>query len=108
MLWKKEWGKWFSYNAIINDSKASYLKSYYLAIFPLKIFFFVVFYELDFTLAVCNCCRNGLNTDGKYSFAEMMTEDVQTCRDERCYRLWINSLGIDSYVNNVFEDVRNG
>uniref|UniRef100_A0A1J3IPI9 Fimbrin-1 n=1 Tax=Noccaea caerulescens TaxID=107243 RepID=A0A1J3IPI9_NOCCA len=52
--------------------------------------------------------RNGLSTDGKYSFAEMMTEDVETCRDERCYRLWINSLGIDSYVNNVFEDVRNG
>ncbi|KAL1202990.1 Fimbrin-1 [Cardamine amara subsp. amara] len=52
--------------------------------------------------------RNGLSMDGKYSFAEMMTEDVQTCRDERCYRLWINSLGVDSYVNNVFEDVRNG
>ncbi|CAA7025342.1 unnamed protein product [Microthlaspi erraticum] len=52
--------------------------------------------------------RNGLSTDGKYSFAEMMTEDVETCRDERCYRLWINSLGISSYVNNVFEDVRNG
>ncbi|ESQ54603.1 hypothetical protein EUTSA_v10024581mg [Eutrema salsugineum] len=52
--------------------------------------------------------RNGLSTNGKYSFAEMMTEDVQTCRDERCYRLWINSLGIESYVNNVFEDVRNG
>ncbi|XP_010545257.1 PREDICTED: fimbrin-1 isoform X2 [Tarenaya hassleriana] len=52
--------------------------------------------------------RNGLSTDSKFSFAEMMTEDVQTCRDERCYRLWINSLGIDSYVNNVFEDIRNG
>ncbi|CAN6922708.1 unnamed protein product, partial [Brassica oleracea] len=52
--------------------------------------------------------RNGLSTDGKYSSAEMMTEDVQTCRDERCYRPWINSLGINSYVNNVFEDVRNG
>ncbi|WZZ39190.1 hypothetical protein YC2023_035449 [Brassica napus] len=52
--------------------------------------------------------RNGLSTDGRFSFAEMMTEDIQSCRDERCYRLWINSLGIDSYVNNVFEDVRNG
>jgi hypothetical protein len=52
--------------------------------------------------------RNGLSTDGRFSFAEMMTEDLQTCRDERCYRLWINSLGIESYVNNVFEDVRNG
>ncbi|XP_010443166.1 PREDICTED: fimbrin-3-like [Camelina sativa] len=52
--------------------------------------------------------RNGLSTDGRFSFAEMMTEDLQSCRDERCYRLWINSLGIESYVNNVFEDVRNG
>ncbi|KAM6553982.1 hypothetical protein CsatB_014744 [Cannabis sativa] len=53
--------------------------------------------------------RNGLSTDNKkISYAEMMTEDVQTSREERCYRLWINSLGIATYVNNVFEDVRNG
>lgn len=54
-------------------------------------------------------CRNGLTTDSKkISFAEMMTDDVQTSREERCFRLWINSLGIVTYVNNVFEDVRNG
>ncbi|KAF3453371.1 hypothetical protein FNV43_RR03811 [Rhamnella rubrinervis] len=53
--------------------------------------------------------RNGLSTDNKkISFAEMMTDDMQTSREERCYRLWINSLGIVTYVNNVFEDVRNG
>ncbi|XP_021811150.1 fimbrin-1-like [Prunus avium] len=53
--------------------------------------------------------RNGLTTDSKkISFAEMMTDDVQTSREERCFRLWINSLGIATYVNNVFEDVRNG
>ncbi|GAV87259.1 CH domain-containing protein [Cephalotus follicularis] len=53
--------------------------------------------------------RNGLSTDSRnISFAEMMTDDVQTSREERCYRLWINSLGIVGYVNNVFEDVRNG
>ncbi|KAI4307935.1 hypothetical protein L6164_031059 [Bauhinia variegata] len=53
--------------------------------------------------------RSGLSTDNKkVSFAEMMTEDVQTCREERCFRPWINSLGIATYVNNVFEDVRNG
>ncbi|KAI5389211.1 hypothetical protein KIW84_074748 [Lathyrus oleraceus] len=33
---------------------------------------------------------------------------AQTSREERCFRLWINSLGIVTYVNNVFEDVRNG
>ncbi|XP_022771704.1 fimbrin-5-like isoform X2 [Durio zibethinus] len=53
--------------------------------------------------------RNGLSTDSKkMSFAEMMTDDAQTSREERCFRLWINSLGVATYVNNVFEDVRNG
>ncbi|KAF8116909.1 hypothetical protein N665_0014s0169 [Sinapis alba] len=52
--------------------------------------------------------RNGLSTNGKSSFADRMNEDIHSCRDERCFRLWINSLGIGSYVNNVFEDVRNG
>ncbi|KAJ1415584.1 CH domain superfamily [Sesbania bispinosa] len=53
--------------------------------------------------------RNGLTVDSKkMNFAEMMTDDAQTSREERCFRLWINSLGIATYVNNVFEDVRNG
>lgn len=53
--------------------------------------------------------RNGLSTDNKkISFAEMMTDDEQMSREERCFRLWINSLGTATYVNNLFEDVRNG
>ncbi|KAI9083294.1 hypothetical protein K1719_034826 [Acacia pycnantha] len=55
--------------------------------------------------------RNGLTVEvdsKKVSFAEMMTDDAQTSREERCFRLWINSLGTATYVNNVFEDVRNG
>ncbi|XP_050383649.1 fimbrin-5-like [Argentina anserina] len=53
--------------------------------------------------------RNGLTADSKkMSFAEMMTDDAQTSREERCFRLWINSLGTATYVNNLFEDVRNG
>ncbi|KAL2247011.1 UNVERIFIED_CONTAM: Fimbrin-5 [Sesamum indicum] len=53
--------------------------------------------------------RNGLTTDNtKSSFAEMMTDDVETSREERCFRLWIKSLGVDSSVNNLFEDVRTG
>lgn len=53
--------------------------------------------------------RNGLTTDSKkMSFAEMMTDDAETSREERCFRLWINSLGTATYVNNLFEDVRNG
>lgn len=54
--------------------------------------------------------RNGLSTDSskKISYAEMMTDDEQMSRDERSFRLWINSLGISSYVNNLFEDLKNG
>ncbi|KAL5177838.1 Fimbrin-5 [Glycine soja] len=44
----------------------------------------------------------------KMSYAEMMTDDVQTSREERCFQLWINSLVISTHVNNMFEDVRNG
>ncbi|XP_008777493.1 fimbrin-5-like [Phoenix dactylifera] len=53
--------------------------------------------------------RNGLSTDSKkMSLAEMMPDDIQISREERAFRLWINSLGIATYVNNLFEDVRNG
>lgn len=35
-------------------------------------------------------------------------DDVEATREERAFRLWINSLGIATYVNNLFEDVRTG
>ncbi|KAM0044225.1 putative actinin-type actin-binding domain, calponin domain, EF-hand domain pair, fimbrin/Plastin [Helianthus debilis subsp. tardiflorus] len=54
--------------------------------------------------------RNGLSNDSsKVSYAEMMIQDdEEVSREERCFRLWINSLGIASHIDNVFEDVRNG
>lgn len=53
--------------------------------------------------------RNGLSVDSKkMSLAEMVPDDIQVSREERAFRLWINSLGIATYVNNLFEDVRNG
>ncbi|XP_076905993.1 fimbrin-5-like [Bidens hawaiensis] len=53
--------------------------------------------------------RNGLTIDkSKTSFAEIMTDDESTSREERCFRMWINSLGVETHVNNVWEDVRNG
>ncbi|XP_010913192.1 fimbrin-4 [Elaeis guineensis] len=53
--------------------------------------------------------RNGLSTDSKkMSLAEMTPDDIQVSREEKAFRLWINSLGIATYVNNLFEDVRNG
>ncbi|KAL8140491.1 hypothetical protein V2J09_006512 [Rumex salicifolius] len=55
--------------------------------------------------------RNGLTTvdSEKLSMAEHMIEDdAHTSKEERCFRFWINSLGIETYVNNLFEDVRTG
>lgn len=43
------------------------------------------------------------------SFLESQFEDdALVSREERAFRLWINSLGISTYINNVFEDLRNG
>ncbi|XP_010270120.1 PREDICTED: fimbrin-5 [Nelumbo nucifera] len=53
--------------------------------------------------------RNGLTMDSeKMHLTEMVPDDVQVSREEKCFRLWINSLGIATYVNNLFEDVRTG
>ncbi|CAN8258149.1 unnamed protein product [Cochlearia groenlandica] len=56
--------------------------------------------------------RNGLSEEScdkmPVSYAEMLTEDEETCQEERCFRLWINSLGAATHVDNVLEDVRNG
>ncbi|KAG6576029.1 Fimbrin-2, partial [Cucurbita argyrosperma subsp. sororia] len=53
--------------------------------------------------------RNGLSTQTKQiSFLETMPDDAQVSREERAFRLWINSMGLSTYINNVFEDLRNG
>jgi plastin-1 len=44
----------------------------------------------------------------KYMAAGLLDDDVGDTREERAFRLWINSLGIDTYVNNLFEDVSDG
>lgn len=53
--------------------------------------------------------RNGLSTQTKQiSFLETLPDDTQISREERAFRLWMNSLGNSTYINNVFEDLRNG
>ncbi|CAH9109746.1 unnamed protein product [Cuscuta epithymum] len=53
--------------------------------------------------------RNGLSTQTKQiSFLETSPDDAQMSREERAFRFWINSLGNSSYIDNVFEDLRNG
>ncbi|KAF3331313.1 fimbrin-4-like protein [Carex littledalei] len=54
--------------------------------------------------------RNGFTTDNKKIKITQATtpDDVIISREERSFRMWINSLGIATYVNNLFEDVKNG
>ncbi|XP_057451444.1 fimbrin-2 isoform X2 [Lotus japonicus] len=53
--------------------------------------------------------RNGLSALTKQiSLLETLPDDTQDSREERAFRLWINSLGNSAYINNVFEDLRNG
>ncbi|KAF7845163.1 fimbrin-2-like [Senna tora] len=53
--------------------------------------------------------RNGLSTQTQQtSLLETLPDDTLDSREERAFRLWINSLGNSTYINNVFEDVRNG
>jgi plastin-1 len=52
-------------------------------------------------------CRNGLSAN-TVAPVQDTPDDVEASREERAFRLWINSLGIATYVNNLFEDVKTG
>lgn len=44
-----------------------------------------------------------------YESAKLINDDVEGTREERTFRMWINSMGLeDTYVNNLYEDVRSG
>ncbi|XP_031476847.1 fimbrin-2-like [Nymphaea colorata] len=54
--------------------------------------------------------RNGLPSHSKHLPAvnEFVLEETLVSREEKSFRMWINSLGNSIYINNIFEDVRNG
>lgn len=47
-----------------------------------------------------------ISSEEKTKWAEMMDFDQEGTREERSFRYWINSLGVE--VTNLFEDVRDG
>ena len=48
-------------------------------------------------------------TQEEYEAAQMLDDDIEGSREERSYRMWINSLGIDDiYVNNLYEEAKDG
>jgi plastin-1 len=66
--------------------------------------------NLAFTAAIFNQCP-GLDpvTQEDMEAAGLMDDDEGDSREERAFRMWINSLGLDGvYLNNLFDDVRDG
>ncbi|PKA54859.1 Fimbrin-like protein 2 [Apostasia shenzhenica] len=53
--------------------------------------------------------RNGLSSKMKQiPILDATLDDAQVSREERVFRLWMNSLGASTYINNVFDDLRDG
>lgn len=55
--------------------------------------------------------KHGLKplTDEEYKAAGFEDDDVEGAKEERVYRMWINSLDIDGvYVNDLYDDCKDG
>lgn len=55
--------------------------------------------------------KHGLEelTDEEYAAAGMLDDDIEGSHEERSFRIFINSLGIDDvYVNNLYDDCNDG
>jgi len=66
--------------------------------------------NLAFTAAIFNQCP-GLDPLSKEEMAKagLMQDDFGDSREERAFRMWINSMGIpDLYINSLFEDCKDG
>lgn len=63
-----------------------------------------------FTADIFNHCH-GLDplTEEEYESAKLLEDDAEGSREERSFRLWMNSLNIpDVYFNNLYEDCKDG
>lgn len=57
-----------------------------------------------------NACPGLVPTEEeKYAAAELIDDDVEGSREERSFRMWNNSLGIEGvYLNNLYTDLADG
>lgn len=55
--------------------------------------------------------KHGLEelNEEEYAKCQLIDDDVEGTREERAFRLWINSLGIDGvYIDNLFDGLSDG
>eukprot|EP00485_Elphidium_margaritaceum_P020574 CAMPEP_0202725820 /NCGR_PEP_ID=MMETSP1385-20130828/184297_1 /ASSEMBLY_ACC=CAM_ASM_000861 /TAXON_ID=933848 /ORGANISM="Elphidium margaritaceum" /LENGTH=622 /DNA_ID=CAMNT_0049392025 /DNA_START=93 /DNA_END=1961 /DNA_ORIENTATION=- len=67
--------------------------------------------NMAFVAQLFNTCPGlaPVNVEEQKELAGLLDDDEGDSREERAFRMWMNSLGIkDVYVNNLFEDVRAG
>lgn len=67
--------------------------------------------NLAFTASVFNHMPglDPITDEEEKELAGLMDDDFGASREERAFRMWINTLGIDDlYVNNLFEDCKDG
>jgi len=67
--------------------------------------------NLAFTASIFNhnCGLIPITEEEEKQLIGMMDDDVGDSREERAFRMWINTLGIeDLYVNHIFEDCKDG
>ena len=68
--------------------------------------------NMSFVAQLFNACPGlviAQETLAAYDFGSLELDDAGDSREERVFRMWINSLNIpDVYVNNLFEDLSDG
>jgi len=67
--------------------------------------------NLAFTASIFNHCPGliPITEEEEKKLIGMMEDDVGDTREERAFRMWVNTLGIPNlYVNNLFEDCKDG
>jgi len=66
--------------------------------------------NLGFVAALFNACPGLDPPDANQNelLEQEPEENEGDSREERAFRAWINSLGLDAYVNNLFDDVADG
>ncbi|KDO19870.1 hypothetical protein SPRG_14900 [Saprolegnia parasitica CBS 223.65] len=64
--------------------------------------------NLSFVAQLFNTCP-ALDDVDVTELTEILDDDVGDTREERCFRMWINSLGLsETYVNHLFSDLKDG
>ena len=64
-----------------------------------------------FTAAIfnANCGLDPPTEQEKIESAKLLDDDIEGGREERAFRMWINSLGLqDVYINNLYEESKTG